>query len=114
MAELLGVAMEEFESAALDADGLTDWLANNVSQWEARKLISAARRSRDDHAMGLEAWRAMGDVAQLPAWNAVLERLGDEYEPVENKDVDDQTSASHRGDAAALAGSFASHRDQSR
>ena len=93
VAELLGVAMEEFESAALDADGLTDWLANNVSQWEARKLISAARRSRDDHAMGLEAWRAMGDVAQLPAWNAVLERLGDEYEPVENKDVDDQTSA---------------------
>ena len=43
--------------------------------------------------MGLEAWRALGDVAQLPAWNAVLERLGDEYEPVENKDVGDQASA---------------------
>ena len=93
VAELLGVAMEEFESVALDADGLTNWLADNVPQWEARKLISAARRSRDDHAMGLEAWRALGDVAQLPAWNAVLERLGDEYEPVENKDADDQTSA---------------------
>ena len=93
VAELLGVAMEEFESAALDADGFIEWLANNVPQWETRKLISAARRSRDDHAMGLEAWRALGDVAQLPAWNAVLERLGDEYEPVENKHADDQTSA---------------------
>ena len=93
VAELLGVAMEEFESAALDADSLANWLANNVPQWGARKLVSAARRSRDDHTMGLETWRALGDVAQLPAWNAVLERLGDEYEPVENKDVDDQTSA---------------------
>ena len=93
VAELIGVAIEEFESAALDADSLTDWLANNVPQWEARKLISAARRSLNDHAMGLEAWRALGHVAQLPAWNTVLERLGDEYEPVENKDVDDQTSA---------------------
>ena len=26
LAELLGVAMEEFESAALDADGLSEWL----------------------------------------------------------------------------------------
>ena len=92
VAELLGVAMGEFESVALDADRLTDWLANNVPQWEAGKLISAARRSRDDRAMGLAAWRALGDVAQLPAWNAVLARLGDEYEPVENKDADDQTT----------------------
>ena len=93
MAELLGVDMEEYESAALKAENLTNWLATNVPQWETRKLISAARRSRDDHAMGLEAWRALGDVAQLPAWNAVLERLGDEYEPVENMDVGDQASA---------------------
>ena len=42
--------------------------------------------------MGLEAWRALGDFAQLPAWNAALERLGDEYEAVANKDVDEQTS----------------------
>ena len=93
VAELLGVNVEEYEPAALKAENLTNWLATNVPQWETRKLISAARRSRDDHAMGLEAWRALGDVAQLPAWNAVLERLGDEYEPVENKDVGDQTSA---------------------
>ena len=93
VAELLGAAMEEFDSVALDVDDLTDWLANNVSQWEAQKLISAARRSRDDHAMGLEAYRALGDLAQLPAWNAVLDRLGEEYEQVANKDADDQTSA---------------------
>ena len=43
--------------------------------------------------MGLEAWRALGEVAQLPAWNAVLERFGNEYEPVENNDLDEQTSA---------------------
>ena len=93
VAELFGVDMEEYESVALKAEDLTNWLATNVPQWESRKLISAARRSRDDHAMGLEAWRALGDVAQLPAWNAVLERLGDEYEPVENMDVGDQASA---------------------
>lgn len=89
---LVGAAMEEFESVALDTDRLTDWLASNVPQWEAGKLISVARRSRDDRAMGLAAWRALDDVAQLPAWNAVLARLGDEYEPVENKDADDQTT----------------------
>ena len=93
VAELLGVGMDGFAVGALDADGLTRWLGNNVPQWDARKLISAARRSRDDHAMGLEAWRALGDVAQLPAWNAVLERFGNEYEPVENNDLDEQTSA---------------------
>ena len=90
---LLGVGMDGFESAALDADGLIGWLGDNVPQWDARKLILAARRSRDDHAMGLAAWRALGDVAQLPAWNAVLVQLGDEYEPVENKEVVEQTSA---------------------
>ena len=93
VAELLRVGMDGFESAALDADGLTRWLEDNVPQWDARKLISAARRNRDDHAMGLEAWRALGDVAQLPAWNAVLERFGNEYEPVENNDLDEQTYA---------------------
>ena len=91
--ELLGVGMDGFESAALDADSLTRWLGDNVPQWDTRKLISAARRSRDDYAMGLEAWLTLGEEAKLPAWNEVLERLGDEYEPVENKDVDEQTSA---------------------
>ena len=93
VAALLGVAGEEFESAVTDMDRLTDWLLENLPQWEAAELITAARRSRDDHAMGLAAWRVLGDVAQLPAWNAVLERLGDEYEPVENKGAGEQTDA---------------------
>ena len=93
VAELLGCDIDEFESAALDVDRLTGWLGCNVPKWDPRKLVLAARRSRDDRAMGLEAWRALGDDAQLPAWNAALERLGDEYEPVANNDVDEQTSA---------------------
>ena len=93
VAELLGCDMEAFELAALDGDRLTGWLGDTVPQWDRRKLVSAARRSRDDRAMGLEAWRALGDVAQLPAWNATLERLGDDYEPVASKDADEQTSA---------------------
>ncbi len=108
VAELLGVAMGEFELAALDVDGLAAWLATNIPQWEARKLISAARRCRDDRAMGLEAWRALGDVAQLPAWNAVLERLGEEYEPVENKDTDDQAIA-HLESVEPLLQAFSRH-----
>ena len=93
IAELLGVAGEEFEAAAVTTDSLTDWLAGNVPQWEALELLSAARGSRDDHAMGLAAWHALGNVAQLPAWNAVLARLGDEYEQVENKGVQEQSVA---------------------
>ena len=92
VAALLGVARDEFEVAALGTDALADWLADNVPQWDALELLSAARRSRDDHAMGLAAWRALGDVAQLPAWNRVLERLGGGYEPVENRGAPDQTA----------------------
>ncbi len=90
---LLGIGGEEFEVAVEDMDRLIDWLTDNVPAWEATKLISAARRSRDDHAMGIAAWHALGNAAQLPAWNAVLEQLGDEYETVENKEVKEQTSA---------------------
>ena len=93
VAALLGVAGEEFEAAALSTDALTDWLADNVPQWEALELLPAARRSRDDHTMGLAAWHALGDVAQLPEWNAVLNRLGDEYEAVRNKLAHEQTAA---------------------
>ena len=93
VAALLRVAGEAFETATADIDRLTDWLADNLPQWEAAELITAARRSRDDHAMGIAAWGALGDVAQLLAWNTVLERLGDEYEPVRNKGVNEQTIA---------------------
>ena len=35
MAELLGVDMEGYESAALKAENLTDWLATNVRSGSA-------------------------------------------------------------------------------
>ena len=108
VAELLGCDMEAFELAALDADRLTGWLGDNCPQWDSQKLISAARRSRDDRAMGLEAWRVLGDFAQLPAWNAALERLGEEYEAVANKEADEQTAA-HLEAARPLLQALARH-----
>ena len=103
VAALLGVASEGFEAATADMDRLTDWLAANLPQWDAAALITAARRSRDDHAMGMVAWRALGDVAALTAWNAVLEGLGEEYEPVGNRDVQEQTNAHLEGMQALSA-----------
>ena len=103
VAALLGVAGEGFEAATVDMDRLTDWLAANLPRWDAAALITTARRSRDDHAMGIAAWRALGDVATLTAWNAVLEGLGEEYQPVSNRDVQEQTKAPPGGDAGAVA-----------
>jgi len=40
----------------------------------------------------MAAWRELCDMAALPAWNAVLEGLGAEYEPVENREVKKQTN----------------------
>ena len=60
-----------------------------------------------------QAWRALGDVAQLPAWSAVLARLGDEYESGREQGCEMIPSGrSSGGDAAALAGRFPSHCDQ--
>ncbi len=103
VAALLDVAGEGFEAAATDMDRLTDWLAANLPQWDAAALITTARRSRDDHAMGVAAWRALGDVAVLTAWNAVLEGLGEEYEPVSNRNVQEQTNAHLEGVQALVA-----------
>lgn len=103
VATLLEIAGEEFENTVADMDRLTDWLSENLPQREAAKLITAAHLSLDDHAMGLAAWRALGDVAQLPAWNAVLERLGDEYELIENKHACEQTAVHLESMQAMLA-----------
>ena len=103
---LLGIGGEEFEAAAEDLDRLTDWLADNLPVWKATELIATARRSRDDHGMGMAAWHALGNMAQLPAWNNVLEQLASEYETVENRDVNEQTSA-HLEEAQALLAALA-------
>ncbi|MYB40426.1 hypothetical protein F4X86_04140, partial [Candidatus Saccharibacteria bacterium] len=97
VAALLGVGSAGFEKAAADLGRLTDWLAANLPQWDAAALMTAARRSGDDYAMGMVAWRALGDVAALPAWNAVLDELGAEYKPVRNRDFGEQTNAHLEG-----------------
>ena len=103
---LLQIPSEELYAATTDIDRLTEWLSSNLRQWPAMDLLAAARRSRDDRAMGEAAWRALGDVAQLPSWNEALTVLGDRYVVVENRDVDEETAA-HLEAAAPLLRGFA-------
>ena len=103
VAALFGVAGDGFEAAMVDMDRLTEWLVANLPQWDAAALITAARRSRDDHAMGMATWRALGDVAELTTWNATLTGLGEEYEPVRNRDVQEQAKAHLEGMQALSA-----------
>ena len=72
---LLGIHSDGLE-AATDIEHLTEWLTINLPRWPASDVLSAARRSRDDRAMGEAAWHILGDVAQLPAWNDALTTLG--------------------------------------
>lgn len=105
---LFGLPNEGLEAAAVDVDRLQEWLSANLPQWPTPKLLSAARRSHDDQEMGRAAWEALGDVAQLPAWNAALEELGGRYETVRNDRVSKQTTA-HLEEAKALLRGFARH-----
>ena len=90
---LLSISNSGFDSAATDAEHLRKWLSSRIPQWSTQDLLSAARQSRDDHAMGVAAWRALGDIAQLPIWNKALAVLGDRYIAVGNRDADKQTAA---------------------
>lgn len=105
---LLRIPGEELDAAATDIDRLTEWLSSNVRQWAATDLLASARRSRDDRGMGEAAWRALGDVAQLPSWNEALGALGDRYVTVENREAEEQTAA-HLEAAAPLLRGFARH-----
>ena len=104
---LLGTRRDGLEAAA-DIEHLTEWLTLNLPQWPATDLLSAARRSRDDRAMGEATWRILGDVAQLPAWNEALATLGDRYLPVENHRVTEQTQA-HVEESRPLLRALARH-----
>ena len=104
VAVLLGVSSDGFDAAATDIERLTEWLSSNIPQWSASEMLSAARTSRDDHVMGLKAWHALGDIAQLPTWNAALTKLGDRYGAVENHAIDDQTAAHVEGATPLLRG----------
>ena len=105
---LLNIPHDAFDVAASDIETLTEWLLSNVPQWPTSDLLSAARSSRDDHEMGFRAWQALGDVAQLPAWNAALTVLGERFETVENRSAQDQTAALIH-EAAPLLRCFARH-----
>ena len=105
---LLDICSDGLDLAATDMDRLTEWLSHHLPQWSTPELLSAARRSRDDVAMGVAAWRALGDIAQLPAWNAALARLGDRYDAVENIAVDQQ-AAEHLETATPLLRGLARH-----
>ncbi len=105
---LFGVADHELDAAAADNEGLTEWLSANLPQWPTPSLLMAARMSSDDCEMGTAAWKVLGDVAQLPAWNEALGRLGDRYEIVQNHNVSKQTEA-RLEEAKALLRGFARH-----
>ncbi len=99
--ELIEIPTSGFDTAAINIASLTEWLSSNLQQWSVSKILSAARQSHDDRAMGEAAWRALGDVAQLPGWNEALAKLGDQYVAVKNNDVEEQTDA-HLKEAAPL------------
>ena len=105
---LLGIPAHGIDLAATDIDQLRNWLSSTLTQWSAQDVLSAAKRSRDDSEMGMAAWRVLGDVAQLPAWNAVLSSLGDRYIAVTNIRADEQTKA-HLDEAMPLLHALARH-----
>lgn len=104
--ELFGVLTDELDAVSTDLKCLTEWLSSNLQQWPAPDLLSAARQSQDDRAMGEAAWCALGDVAQLPAWNKALAALGDRYVAVENCRVGEQAQ-DHLKEAMPLLRGFA-------
>lgn len=101
-----------FESSTDELDEIKDnqrleeWLSGNFPQWP--ELFSEARRCRDDHEMGKATWRwqEFSDDAQLPKWNAILEKLG--REPIGNNDKGGQTEA-HIKEVKPLLRGFARH-----
>jgi len=90
---LMGVSEEGLDAAGTDIERLSEWIDSKVIGWSAEDLLSAARRCRNDRAMGEAAWLVLGDRAQLPAWNQVLSSLGDRYAPVENRTAKQQADA---------------------
>ena len=105
---VLEVSDAGLEAAAAKEEGLGDWLTRNVKQWAAEDLLSSARRSRDDAEMGRKAWEALGDVAQLPAWNRALRDLGDYYVTVRNLRADEQ-AAGHLEEVTPFLRALARH-----
>ncbi len=108
---LLDIHLDGLDQAATSLESLTEWLSSrSVPLWPIPELLSAARQSRDDHAMGMAAWRTLGERAQLPEWNVALTRLGDRYVSVENSaEVPDRQVAEHMKAAEPLLRGLARH-----
>ena len=106
--KLFEIPEHGLDLAATHNDRLSEWLSANFTHWHTPDLLSAARKSCDDHAMGTATWQALGDDAQLPAWNAALAELGDQYETVENRSVSEQTKV-HLEEAKPLLRALARH-----
>ena len=63
---LLDISSDGLDLAAKGIEHLTEWLSSNLLKWPTSELLSAARRSRDDHAMGMAAWRALVKSHSFP------------------------------------------------
>jgi hypothetical protein len=90
---VLSVASDGLENVQNDESQLGEWLAAHVPQWGSVDLLQAARRSRDDVAMGRRAREVLGEAAELPRWNAALRELGERYGAVRNEEAPDQAKA---------------------
>ena len=97
---------------ASDVAALAAWLsegmprADGIPRWSTEDLLTAARESRDDFEMGLRAWEALGDAADLPKWNKVLGELG--RPTVKNSQAGDQAKR-HLDQAARSLRALARH-----
>jgi hypothetical protein len=90
---VLHIAADDLENAQKDEAHLGEWLTQHLPQWACADLLQAARRSRDDVEMGRRTRDALGDVAELPHWNAALRGLGERYGAVRNNEALAQAKA---------------------
>ena len=92
---LLGLSDDGLDAVATETADLTAWLSGRLAESQAQEasaedLLAVARRSHDDHDMGRAVFERLGEIAQLPRWNAALAQLGDRYVAVENSEAADQ------------------------
>ena len=108
--QLLDVAHDDLDDAAMDTSSLTQWMSNNarIPKWPAEELLAAAQECYDDFEMGYRAWQVLGDASELKEWNEALAALGREYKPVSNTQAAAQAKRCLY-EAARLLGVFARH-----
>ncbi len=108
--QLRCVSQDGLDEAAKDTSSLTRWLSENanIDEWPTEILLADARECYDDFSMGYRAWRVLGDVAALPAWNKALGELGDKYDRIDNTEAEVQAKQ-YLDEAAPLLRAFARH-----